>query len=204
MNTHVRDDASLWERYFASRSIDDRNAIVQSYYPLARHISKIRRKGLCSRSELLSHAGEGLIRAVEKFPVGGDPRGFTTFAWKHIQGAISDYIRIRTCRRCRIPRPKVFHCDQMQPRADNCLSSNRLHTTDHAAVRAVDEQDEWHRLLAWMPDNRKERSVLLWTCRDGLTQRECGERLGITESRVSQILRDAKRLWAERFAKSAG
>ena len=80
--------SNLWKKYSETRSIEDRNTLVEHYMYMTKIIaSQMYRYG--DRDELLSSACLGLIQAVEGF----DPnRGikFTTYATPRIKGCILD------------------------------------------------------------------------------------------------------------------
>lgn len=85
----------LWQSYFQSRSIDDRNRLVLYYTPLVRLVGNRIARGMRSFQsveEICSSGQLGLINAVERF----DPTDgflFTTYATIRIQGAILDELR---------------------------------------------------------------------------------------------------------------
>jgi RNA polymerase sigma factor for flagellar operon FliA len=87
--------ANLWSRYFANRSIEDRNRLVLFYAPLVKLVASrfaTRLRSFQSVVELCSFGQFGLIDAVERF----DPSmgfQFSTYATSRIQGAIIDELR---------------------------------------------------------------------------------------------------------------
>lgn len=84
-------DAELLERYFISRDPRDREALVQRFLPLARHLSR-RFSTAEDRDDLEQVASLGLLKAIDRF----DPsRGiaFSSFAVPTILGELKRYFR---------------------------------------------------------------------------------------------------------------
>jgi RNA polymerase sigma-B factor len=85
------DDAALLERYFHERHPRDREALVQRFLPLARHLSR-RYFAAAEGDDLEQIASLGLIKAIDRF----DPtRGiaFSSFAVPTITGELKRYFR---------------------------------------------------------------------------------------------------------------
>jgi len=85
------DDAALLERYFHERHPRDREALVQRYLPLARHLSR-RYFTAGEGDDLEQVASLGLLKAIDRY----DPtRGiaFTSFAVPTIVGELKRYFR---------------------------------------------------------------------------------------------------------------
>jgi RNA polymerase sigma-B factor len=85
------DDAALLERYFHERHPRDREALVQRYLPLARHLSR-RYFTAGEGDDLQQVASLGLLKAIDRY----DPtRGiaFTSFAVPTIVGELKRYFR---------------------------------------------------------------------------------------------------------------
>src|ERR1700755_598282 len=83
--------AALHERYRTDRAAEDRDALVEQYLPLARHLA---RKYVApgERDDLEQVASLGLLKAIDRF----DPtRGiaFTTYAMPTILGELKRYFR---------------------------------------------------------------------------------------------------------------
>lgn len=86
---------TLWQRYFQSRSLEDRNRLVLFYAPLVKMVANrfaTRMRSFQSVNELCSFGQFGLVDAIERFnPSGGFQ--FSTYATTRIQGAIIDELR---------------------------------------------------------------------------------------------------------------
>jgi RNA polymerase sigma factor for flagellar operon FliA len=93
--------AALWDAYRASRSTEDRNALVLRYMPLVQGCSKAMIQRLpanVQRDDLITWGAFGLIDAIRTF----DPaRGalFTTHANTRVHGAMLDGLRNAADRR---------------------------------------------------------------------------------------------------------
>ena len=85
------DHAALLDRYYRERDARDREALVQRYLPLARHLSR-RYFTAGEREDLEQVASLGLLKAIDRY----DPtRGiaFTSFAVPTILGELKRYFR---------------------------------------------------------------------------------------------------------------
>lgn len=82
-----RDDAALWQAYKKSRSVKNRNALVEFHLPLAKHIScKLWHRFShysWTQDDFLSWGVFGLIHAIENFDPDQGPV-FSTYAYKCI------------------------------------------------------------------------------------------------------------------------
>lgn len=88
-------ERKLWLEYRVSPTTENRNKLVEQYQPIvAVHAAKLVRTmpyGV-TVDDLISGGQDGLIRAVERFDVAQNTK-FTTFASKHIRGAMLDWTR---------------------------------------------------------------------------------------------------------------
>jgi RNA polymerase sigma factor (sigma-70 family) len=86
------EDAELLQRYFLSRDPRDREALVQRFLPLARHLSRKYASSAADREDLEQVASLGLLKAIERF----DPSlgiAFSSFAVPTIIGELKRYFR---------------------------------------------------------------------------------------------------------------
>ena len=84
----------LWNNYHSSRSIEDRNRLVEHYIPLARKVAISFCKDSRSLDDIYSYALVGLINAVEKCNKElKDCKSFQSYAYIRIRGAIQDGFR---------------------------------------------------------------------------------------------------------------
>ena len=97
-NRRVSDEPStdeLWDDYLATRSLDDRNALVVRYGSLVRAVASKVASGLPSsvdRDDLVAYGQFGLIDAIERYDRDRNVK-FETFAITRIRGSILDEIR---------------------------------------------------------------------------------------------------------------
>ena len=141
-----------------------------------------------SEDELFSAGMYGLMRAARSY----DPSrgaGFKTYAYHRIRGAILDDLR----RLDFLPRSLR---DRARTNGEDAPSMVAIPTDEdgHESLAArpaaaVSEQEDMHEVLHREIDNLpdKMRIVMALYYREGVKMRDIGEKLGLTESRVSQI-----------------
>lgn len=195
-------EAELWRRYRASRDVAVRNVLVERHRRLARRAAE--RKATTTSAcvdvdELESAAVFGLMDAVETFDPARRVR-FTTFAAPRIWGAMKDWLREidwvpRLVRRrgeepvrqqslstpiwtTALGEPRPVADVVPAPVEQECVGLER------AALR--DLMDELCRGFT-----RAERMIVDAYYGSGLNQREIGEAMGFSESRTSQIHKNA-------------
>lgn len=86
----------LWARYTETRSVADRNALVEHYVPWVGVIAGRVQRALPRRVDLDDLRGwgyPGLIAAVERYDPEREEATFTTYSWRLIRGAIFDGLR---------------------------------------------------------------------------------------------------------------
>lgn len=158
------------------------NTLVEQYVPLARKLAYQKRKVLprfVDVDELISAAYMGLVEAASRF----EPEKnvcFSTYAYPRITGAIHDYLR-----ECRWGK------------RDDPVSVESLNSsTDDGPVRDVETpaQTDYEEMLEVVSKGLGEQAhnVLKLYFVDECTMKEVGERMGVTEGRVSQIIKDYK------------
>ncbi|MHC4824574.1 MAG: sigma-70 family RNA polymerase sigma factor [Planctomycetota bacterium] len=141
-----------------------------------------------SEDELFSAGMYGLMRAARSYdPTRG--AGFKTYAYHRIRGSILDDLR----RLDFLPRSLR---DRARKNGEEAPAVVGIPTDEDGqeslSARPVEEKSEQddlkealHREIDSLPD--KMRIVMALYYRDELKMREIGEKLGLTESRVSQI-----------------
>ena len=192
------DAVAVWAAYASDRSTANRNAVVRLYLPLVTlHANKMKSSVPrdLDRGDLMQAGVLGLIRAVELFD---SDRGlkFETYAGYRVRGAMLDWMRdkndwFQRGVRADHPEIKMFSYDVVGEdhsanESDNmhdkleCLSYED--TTIITSQRLVDLR----LLLLRLPD--RSRRVLDMRFRDGMSCLEIGAVIGVSESRVSQII----------------
>ena len=194
------DNPELWDRYRATGSIDDRNALVVAYLPLVQRIAiKVHRsmpgQPLYDVEALTNSGVPGLLRAIDGFDPG---RGllFATYAALPIQGAMLDEIR----RHDWVPRLERARRRKGLAEAPRLFVAFHIETNDEGVELAYGQsfpdegpgpehfqaiEDFWREQLRGL--TQTERLILLMYYRDGLTMKEIGSNLQLSESRISQM-----------------
>lgn len=194
------DNLELWERYRATRSIDDRNALVVAYLPLVQGIAARLHRSMPHQSlydvEALTNAGvPGLLRAIDSFQ---PERGilFATFSALHIQGAMLDEVR----RHDWVPRLERSRHRKGLAEAPRSFVAFQIEVNDRGEETAYGQsfpdegpgpdhfqaiEDFWREQLRGL--TQTERLILLLYFRDGCTMKQIGEQLRLSESRISQM-----------------
>lgn len=192
----------------------DRNDLVVEQLPLAKRVAKdmhARVAGKVDYDDLLSGACLGLLSARDNF----DPAkscSFSTLARRAVPGGMVDMMRAESEQsRLQMDGAKSIDAARNRHYAEHgCyptddelraagvtakeLDHGRLGKIDRAAVAdAVYRQpDEAARADWWLEVcrglTRTEKAVVLGYFRDGLTMKETGRMLGLSETRISQLL----------------
>lgn len=197
----------------AARVRPDRNAMVEEHMPLAKRVAKSMYTKIVGRidyDDLLSGACIGLLNARD----GYDPsRGeFVTIARRMVPGAMVDQMRSESDRsRLSIVGEKAiehartrFYAEHGRYPTDDELRAagvtareldhGRLGKIDRATVADavyhqpddVERADWWLEMCRGL--TRTEKSIVLMHFRDGLTMKETGRALDLSESRISQLV----------------
>jgi RNA polymerase sigma-B factor len=88
-------DRALFERYLDSRDPVDRDALVERFLPLARHLARGYQRPEEPFDDLFQAASMGLVKAIDRFDLGRDV-AFSSFAVPTIVGEIKRHFRDRT------------------------------------------------------------------------------------------------------------
>jgi len=188
----------VWKRYWKTRAVADRNALVEIYRPLlavwARKINLPDWAEL-DQDDLQSAGCFGLIDAIGSFkPSRGT--AFSSFCGLRIRGAMLDHVRHMDW----VPR----QVRQLQKRGEaepvrlirlQQLQANREDETDRemeiadpripSPSQRMENESWWQEMLQHC--NQRDRLMLLLLYKEGLNMRQVGLQLQISESRVSQL-----------------
>jgi RNA polymerase sigma factor (sigma-70 family) len=160
------------------------NQLVESHIPFANKIASRQKASLPKRislEELKSAAYMGLVQAAGRFDA---TKGtFTTFAYSRIFGAIIDYLR-----ECGMPLVSL----DSQYEDDGCTFAEVVSAPEVSHVEEVFEA-----ITADLDE--KAKVVLRNHLLDDLPMKEVGLRLGVTESRVSQLISGYKKVIQSRW-----
>lgn len=199
----VNDVDQLWTQYFADRSEANRTALAEAYVPLLWKIATNMRNKMpagvtIEAGDLVGYGYLGLVECIERF----DPsRGyqFPTFASLRINGAMRDGIRQEDW----VPRLERARQKQGEVTVVGIESTEiPLYETENGriAVKPLEDRRQIASLNRLHLDDtikdlckglsKKERLVVLLYHVEGLTLKEVGLHLGLTESRVSQMHSD--------------
>ncbi len=205
----AREVLEIWERYRASGEQRERDRLIFMFLPMVRYIvyRKVREvPPQCEVDDFLSCGLEALIRSIERYDPG---KGATLeqFAWTRIHGAVLDELRRhdwapRSLRRderaINDARQSFLTANERQPEREELAAAvgatiERIDTIesedsdcDPVASAERREAKELFR-VAFARLTRQEREVAVLLYVEDRTLREIGERLGVSESRVSQI-----------------
>jgi len=94
-STRVQEDRALLERYSATRSPADRDALVERFLPLARDLARRYQRPSESYDDLFQVASLGLLKAIDRFDP-ARPVAFSSFAVPTIAGELKRYYRDHT------------------------------------------------------------------------------------------------------------
>ena len=155
-----------------TRFVKRRNRLIERNLFLVMPVARRIRRSLPNSidlDEMLSDGALGLLSAAMRFePARGVP--FARFATRYIRGAMIDGVR----RRRRAPVP-VSTCDR-------AVLDERFDQVDARA-------DAWS-TLTLQPDPRRRLMLVLYYF-DQLTMKRIGRMLGITEPRISQLMKQS-------------
>lgn len=144
-----REVEKLWEKYFADKSVENKNALLLHYLYLVRRIVLRMMPVYKSQNDyddLLSNGVIGLMDAIGKYDMFRNVK-FETYASKRIQGEILDYMRkqdfISSSMRSRIKKVKQAYEDMAvelgrEPSAEEV--SKRVELTSAQVTEALDNE----------------------------------------------------------------
>ena len=189
-------EIKLWNAYGRDRSVECRNVLVELYLPwLARVAEKFYRKLALSAQleldDLIAWGSMGLMDSIGRFDIECGVK-FETFAVQRVHGAIVDGMRqldwVPRLERTRHPDgDQIQSMTAMDPllngRDGGDASALSLATTNDADDPKQDHF--WRQVCRGL--SVTERLILILYWREGLTMKEVGRQLGLSESRVSQM-----------------
>lgn len=188
----------LWARYQAGRDVAVRNQLAELYLPLVKKLaaklaSRLPPSAGVTVDDLRSYGSTGLLQAIERF----DPeRGlqFPTFAGPRVNGAMLDGLRSMDW----VPRLERRKQSRGEVTPSGMFSFDAITTgPERGEVIAFHDPDAPHpsasieraqamgKLLRGM--GKVDRLVLLLYYCDGLTMKQIGASVRLSESRVSQL-----------------
>jgi hypothetical protein len=190
------DDANLWDRYDASHSLHDRNELVLYYWPVIEKLaydfwSKSRLLTVCDWRDLANSTLETLIDQIERFDRSKRIR-FMAFARLRIRGAFSDYLReldfAPRLERQKQKQTPNHHVREVKQLVIAGRDPDQRGIPDPTAKPEIDHQQIqfWKEVCRGL--GKRERLIVLLHFRDQHTMLSIGEQLGVSQSRVSQMI----------------
>jgi RNA polymerase sigma factor for flagellar operon FliA len=187
---------TLWERYLRTRSLEDRNHLIELYDYLPQYLAKkaamklrLGGQAMTDENDILNDARLGLMDALPRY----DPAkgyGFPTFAYLRINGEIYDGIRNRD-HLSRTHRKSMAAQGLEGPRTlstSNAFDGARgvfdKDFGNYDGTPPTDVEDFWREMLRGM--DRTERLIMICYFRLEMTMSQIGRHIGTSESRVSQ------------------
>jgi len=162
------------------------NTLVEQYVPLARKMAYQKKKVLpkfIDVEDLESAAFMGLVEAANRFD---ESHGvtFSTFAYPRIFGAIHDWLREQGWGKRGEPL-KVVSLDSTPGDSDDCL------LRDTIAAKREGNHEEMLEVVSQDLDEQA-KDVLRYYFVDEFSMKEIGDKFGVSESRISQLIKGYK------------
>lgn len=156
--------------------------LVEQYIPLANKLAYQRKKNLpkfIDIEELKSAAYLGLVEAASRYnPELGIE--FTTFSYPRIRGAILDYLR-----------QQDWKNDGPMLSLDMPSDENGCTLRDTIEAKPEGNTDECFEIISLKFDDQA-KAVLRHYFIDEYSMKEVGEKFGVSESRISQLIKQYK------------
>lgn len=161
--------------------------LVEQYVPLANKLAYQKKRMLprfIDVEELKSAAYLGLVEAASRFDQSLGI-AFSTFAYPRIFGAIHDYLRDQGWMK-RGNTAQMLSLDAMCSDGENICALKDL-----IEAKPNEDAEECFEAITLKFDNQA-RSVLRHYFIDDLSMKEVGEKFGVSESRISQMIKQYK------------
>lgn len=162
------------------------NELVVQYVPLAKKLAYQKKRVLpdfIDIEELESAAYMGLVEAANRYDTSHGVT-FSTFAYPRISGAIHDWLREQGWGKRGNPL-NVVSLDAERDDSDNSQLKQLL------AVKEEANNEEMLEVVAQDLDDQA-KDVLRFYFIDEFSMREIGEKFGVSESRISQLIKSYK------------
>lgn len=168
--------------------------LVLQYVPLANKLAYQKKKNLpkfVDIEDLKSAAYLGLVEAASRFD---HKKGvaFSTFAYPRIFGAIHDYLREQAWFK-NINKPVLSLDSLVLDEKDYCLK-------DIIPSKAEHNVDECLEFFAINLDDQA-KNVFNYYYIEDYSMKEVGEKIGLSESRISQLIKNYKQTIKKRWNK---
>jgi RNA polymerase sigma factor for flagellar operon FliA len=171
----------IWEEHLACPTLATRNALVEQYLPLVRHQARhVHRYRSLPQSvdvdDLVGVGVLGLIKAIEKFDASRGVK-FTTYCIMRVRGSMLDWLRT---------------LDHLSRHARQRCNREGVQAVTVNSLGSMDFEDERQRIFAKseiveLGLHSREREVVNLYYFEGMTMEQIGRKLGVSQSRISQI-----------------
>jgi RNA polymerase sigma factor (sigma-70 family) len=161
--------------------------LVEQYVPLANKLAFQRKRSLprfIDIEDLRSAAYLGLVEAANRY---NPDLGicFSTFAYRRINGSIIDYLRDQGWMK-RGATHCIMSLDANVANNEGCVLGDTIEAKEEKT-----DQEEVLEVISLKLDNQA-KSVLRHYFIDELSMKEVGEKFGVTEGRISQLIKQYK------------
>jgi RNA polymerase sigma factor (sigma-70 family) len=160
--------------------------LVEQYIPFANKLAYKKKKGLpkfVDLEELKSAAYLGLVEAASRYNPDLGIK-FTTFSYPRIFGAIHDFLREQGWMRRDEP-VQMMSLDVPCTDGEDCTLKDTLEAKEGARTEECFE-------AITIPLDDRERDVLRHYYIDEYSMKEVGDKFGVSESRISQLIKQYK------------
>jgi len=158
--------------------------LVEKYIPLANKLAYQKKKVVPSFidvDDLRSAAYLGLVEAASRFDTNLGV-AFSTFAYPRISGAICDFLREQGFGKSGAPMTSLDVC---------CDSDDGVTLKDMIEAKREDKTEENFEHVTISLDSQA-KAVLRHYFIDEYSMKEVGEKFGVSESRISQLIKQYK------------
>ena len=166
--------------------------LVVDFIPLANKLAYQKKKNLpkfIDIEELKSAAYLGLVEAANRFKPELDVK-FSTFAYFRILGSITDYLR----EYYKINKSfNIINLSTNTEETDACFIESIPAKKEH-------KTEEFFEVIFLNLDDQVKKIIRYYFI-DGYTMKETGQKLGLSESRISQIIKFYKIYVKNKFTK---
>lgn len=142
--------------------------------------------------ELKSAAYLGLVEAATRYEPEMNTK-FTTFSFRRIIGAMNDYLREQSWMK-RGDYQQMFSLDMPNTEGEDCA------LLDTIEAKSEDNTEECFEVIT-LNLNDQAKVVLRYYFIDDLSMKEVGDKFGVSESRISQLIKNyrdqIKNDWSE-------
>ena len=163
----------------------EQQRLVEKYMPLAKKLAGERKKGLpryIDYEDLESAAYMGLVEAASRYDKTLGV-AFSTFAYRRIFGAICDWLRQQGWGK---------RNEYLAVQSLDCLVGEEGTFGDLVEAKSDRNNEEIIEHVSFILQDEGAKNLLQHYFIDELSMKEVGDKFGVSESRISQILKKYK------------